>query len=194
MPGLRRRELLPAIVIRYQITDGTAHLDEDRWFAGISPDADFVQIREGGLSTRELARVVRSVVRRIKGCSRVFVNDRTDVAIACGAAGVHLRSGSPPPELVRQIAPPGFLISVACHNAGDVRNAAGGDYAILAPVFRPLSKPDTREPLGLAALTEIVRMSPVPVIALGGITAFNMAQCIDAGAVGVAGVSLFRPR
>lgn len=177
-------------MIRYQITDGTAHVDKDRWLAGISPEADFVQIREGALSTRELVRLVRKVMSR----ARVLVNDRTDVAIACGAAGVHLRSGSVAPELVRQIAPPGFLISVACHNAEDVRNATGADYAILAPVFHPLSKPDRREPWGLGALAEIAEISPVPVIALGGVTTSNMAQCLEAGAVGVAGISLFRRR
>lgn len=181
-------------MIRYQITDGTAHLDEGRWRANLSPLADFIQIREPGLSTRDLVRVVRSVIASSAPGARVLINDRTDVALACGANGVHLRGGSLAPELIRKIAPPGFFITVACHNKEDVENAAGADYAILAPVFRPLSKPETGEPLGLTGLRELVMISPVPVLALGGVTPENMAECVEAGAVGVAGITLFLPR
>jgi thiamine-phosphate diphosphorylase len=174
-------------LIRYQITDGSAHPDEDRWLARISAKTDFIQIRERDLSTRDLSRLVRKVA----GMAKVLVNDRIDVAIACDAAGVHLRSGSLAPELVRKLAPPGFVITVACHSAEDVQNAAGADYVILSPVFKPLSKQDSREPLGISALERIAKTSAVPVIALGGITECNMGLCIEAGAVGVAGITLF---
>jgi thiamine-phosphate pyrophosphorylase len=119
------------------------------------------------------------------------VNDRADIALATGAAGVHLRSGSVSPAEIRRIAPPGFLITVACHGERDVRLCAAADYAIVAPVFSPLSKQDSRAPLGLETLRQIVIRSPVPVIALGGITAVNAALCIEAGAAGVAGITLF---
>lgn len=165
-----------------------AHRDEDRWLASIDEQADYVQIREAGLNTRELVHLIG----RLNIGPKVLVNDRTDVAIACGTAGVHVRGGSVTPETIRKIAPPGFVISVACHSADDVRNAAGADYALLAPIFQPLSKSSGGKPLGLATLEEIVRISPVPVIALGGITVSNIAACIEAGAAGVAGISLFR--
>jgi thiamine-phosphate pyrophosphorylase len=175
-------------LIRYQITDGTAHINEDRWLAAINREADFVQIREGHLTTRDLCRLVR----KVGSGTRVLVNDRIDLAIACQAAGVHLRSGSIAPELVRTIVPRGFLITVACHDAEDVQNAAGADYVLLAPVFKPISKQDGREPLGLTRLAEITRTSPAPVIALGGITESNMGLCIEAGAAGAAGITFFR--
>jgi thiamine-phosphate pyrophosphorylase len=175
-------------VIRYQITDGTAHRDRDRWLAAIRPDADFVQIREPHLSARELA----GLVRQVSSLARVLVNDRIDVAIACGAAGVHLRSHSVSPAVVRRITPPGFIVSVACHNEEDIQQAAGADYAVLAPVFQPLSKTGEHPPLGLDAFARIVGNSPVPVIALGGITESNTALCLAAGAAGVAGITLFR--
>ncbi len=176
-------------MIRCQITDGTAHLNEEDWFAGLAPDVEFLQVREKGLSARDLGRVVR---RALAVGPRILVNDRTDVAVATGAAGVHLRGDSIRPSELRKIVPAGFVITVACHSEADCLECAGADYAILSPVFSPLSKQDTRPALGLDTLRRIVRVSPVPVIALGGITGGTAAECIAAGAVGVAGITLFR--
>jgi thiamine-phosphate pyrophosphorylase len=163
--------------------------------AGAAPvraDADFVQVREPGLEARGLARLVRAWIAA--SGARVLVNDRADVAIACGAAGLHLRDRSISPVRIRQIAPLGFLISVACHDGDSVLRAAseGADYAVLAPIFAPLSKPATAPPLGLDALRSIALKAGIPVIALGGITVANASQCVDAGAVGVAGITMFR--
>jgi thiamine-phosphate pyrophosphorylase len=122
------------------------------------------------------------------------VNDRADVAIACGAAGVHLRDSSVSPVLIRRLAPGDFLITVACHDEAGVLRAQDerADYAILAPIFAPLSKPLTRPPLGLKRLHGIAAHAKIPIIALGGITAANAQQCIEAGAAGIAGITLFQ--
>ncbi len=162
-----------------QITDGSP----------ARADVDFVQVREPGLTARELAALVRTLTR-----ARVLVNDRADVAIACGAAGVHLRDGSVSPRVIRSIAPGGFVVTVACHDAAAVFRAAdeGADYAVLAPIFAPLSKASVSPPLGLDALRAITARASIPVIALGGITAENAAMCMDAGAAGIAGITLFR--
>ena len=177
--------LLPPAVIRYQITNGLAEVDEDAWFARLRPDVDFIQIREPALNARHLARIVR---RAMTLGPAVLVNDRADVAIACGAAGVHLKSGSISP---RQLSRPGLMISVACHHADDVKKAGGADFIVLAPIFQPLSKPADRQPLGLGALREIAAGCQIPIIALGGITESNAIQCVEAGAKGVAGITLF---
>lgn len=163
--------------------------------AGSEPfraDVDFVQVREPELEARALAGAVRAWMA--VGNSRVLVNDRTDVAIACGAAGVHLRDHSIAASRIRQISPAGFVITVACHDPESVFRAGdeGADYAVLAPIFAPISKPATAPPMGLDALRSIAAKSWIPVIALGGITAGNAPKCIDAGAVGVAGITLFR--
>ena len=182
MPWMRRRELLQGPVIRCQITDGTGNL------AAIRPDVDFVQVREPSLSTRELSRFVRAAIRL---GAKVLVNDRVDVALACGAAGAHLKGGAVSPELIRRIAPLGFVITVACHSEEDVRRAVGADFVLVSPVFSPISKLDTRERLGLAGLGRIAHVSPVPVLALGGITETNARSCLEVGAIGVAGISLW---
>jgi thiamine-phosphate pyrophosphorylase len=172
------------------ITDGSGRCDP----APEGADVDFIQVREHGLTVRELSDFVRGLV--CSGGARILVNDRADVAIACGAAGVHLRDGSASPNMIRQIAPPGFAITVACHDAEGVFRAAdeGADYAVLAPVFAPLSKAVSRAPLGLEALRAIASRARIPVIALGGITAENASLCMEAGATGVAGISMFQGR
>jgi thiamine-phosphate pyrophosphorylase len=163
--------------------------------AGAEPfrsGVDFVQVREPGLEARALASVVRAWIA-VSG-AKVLVNDRTDVAIACGAAGVHLRDRSISPARVRRIAPADFVITVACHDGEAVLRAAseGADYAVLAPVFAPLSKAAAAPPLGLETLRSIASKAGIPVIALGGITAENAPLCMEAGAAGIAGITIFR--
>jgi thiamine-phosphate diphosphorylase len=113
------------------------------------------------------------------------------VAIAAGAAGVHLPSGSPAARFWRR---PGFLIGVSCHTVEDVRQAEadGADYAVFGPVFPPLSKLPVLEPRGIEGLSQAAAAVRIPVLALGGITSENIAACISAGAAGVAGISLFQ--
>jgi thiamine-phosphate pyrophosphorylase len=179
-------------VIRCQITDGAYSRDPDRWFRKLRGDADFVQIREPDLEARDLARLTRRVIAAFgDGTSkaRVLVNDRIDVAMACGAAGVHLKSGSIDAARVKGLAP--MIVTVACHSGEDPQKYRDADLIVLAPVFAPLSKTAERPALGLAKLADFARRSPVPVIALGGITESNADACIQAGAAGIAGISIW---
>ena len=166
-------------MIRYQITDGSIR---------VRPDVDFVQIRNRTLSMPALCKLVRGI---LSAGPRIVVNDRIDVAIACCAHGVHLRDGSIPPSRIRGISD--LVISVACHDEESVRRAEaeGADYAVLAPIFSPLSKSESREPLGIQTLRRVTSKVKIPVIALGGITEINALQCIEAGAAGIAGITLF---
>ena len=91
--------------------------------------------------------------------------------------------------------PPGFLLGVSCHSPEEVRTAEqeGADYVIFGPVFAPLSKPAQSPPAGLSGLSRAVAAAAkIPVLALGGITRARIAQCIEAGAAGVAGISLYQ--
>ncbi len=180
------------------------HITDRHLIGGVEPllarirdnDADgvdLIQIREKDLTARALCDLVRRAVLLCRRAS-VIVNSRLDVALACEARGVHLPAGSPSASEFRLLTPAGFLIGVSCHNPAELRAAEreGADYALFAPVFQPLSKEDRRVPHGLDGLHAACHSVRIPVYALGGITVENAAMCVEAGAVGVAGITLFQ--
>lgn len=180
-------------MIRYAITNGNAALDEEKWMAGVARclgrGVDFLQIRERDLGGRRLAEITRRVLGLANPHgAKILINDRADVAIACGAHGIHLRDGSVMPE---KFARRGFTITASCHSVDGLDRTRGADFVLVAPVFSPRSKVDARLPLGIAGLSEFVRQSAIPVIALGGITTETAPACIAAGAAGIAGISTF---
>ena len=155
---------------------------------------DLVQVRERGLGDRALLRLVERVVAALAGSpAQVVVNDRIDVALAAGAAGVHLKDGGPDAARVRAIAPPGWLIGRSVHGSDDARRAEEGgglDYLICGTVFATASKPG-RRPLGAGGLADVVRGSTLPVLAIGGVVPARAADVAQAGAAGVAAVGCF---
>ena len=156
---------------------------------------DMIQIRERDLDARDLLALTRRVIGlRHRKPSKIVVNTRLDLALAAGANGVHLPADSLPPSSLRPIVPPGFLIGVSCHSLDEVRRAEleGADYVIFGPVFAPLSKPLDLEPRGLVLLAEVARAVRIPVLAVGGVNAENEVACLEAGAAGVAAITMFQ--
>lgn len=181
-------------MLRCYITDMRALSGEAELLANIARVAeriDLLQVREKHLHSRALAALVRLVLLRVPAGVRVLVNDRADIAIACGAHGVQLRSNSLSPVALRQIAPRGFTIGVSCHSLEDVQRACNesADFALLAPIF---DSPGKGNSIGLAALREAARATPLPILALGGVTVERFSECLEAGAAGIAGIRLFQ--
>jgi thiamine-phosphate pyrophosphorylase len=183
-------------VIRYYITDRRLlSIPLVDHVAGLvaTKAIDWIQIREKDLSTRELARITSEIVAIAKPVGvRVLVNERTDVALATGADGIHLPSNSISPWKLRCLGI--SLIGVSCHSAAELEAASqeGADFAVLSPVFKPLSKDYKSDAvLGLTAFEQLARTTPIPVLALGGVTHENADSCIQSGAAGIAGISLF---
>jgi thiamine-phosphate pyrophosphorylase len=182
-------------LIRYHITGGLS-LDDtlDTIHRSAAAGVDWIQVREKHLPARELARWTTAILEAAAGRAKVLVNTRVDVALACGAAGVHLPAGAPPPSAWRGLVLSGFLVGVSCHTVEEVRESEqnGADFAVFAPVFAPLSKRSALPPHGLARLAEAARAVRIPVLALGGITWESAPLCLEAGAAGIAGITLFR--
>jgi len=158
-------------------------------------DVDVIQVREADLEDRALVSLVRGILGAVVGAgARVLVNDRPDVAIAAGAAGVHLRGDSVAASRVRAIAPSGFVIGRSVHSLSEVDKAvrAGGcDYLLFGTVFPSAGKSPGHTVAGIEALAAACRRSPIPVIAIGGMSAERAPEVAAAGAAGLAGVGMF---
>jgi len=182
-------------VIRCYVTDRRTLASEsllDAIARNLVAGIEWIQVREKDLSARALFQLVEAALELPNPHgSKIIVNTRADVAIAIGAAGVHLPSGSPPARVWRR---PGFLVGVSCHSVADVRQAEieGADYVVFGPIFSPRSKIIRAEPRGLDDLRRAAAAVRIPVLALGGVTRENSAACLSAGAAGIAGITIFQ--
>lgn len=193
-------------MLLYYITDRTqfAGNERERSSALIARAAkaalcgvDYIQLREKDLCSADLEKLARAIVERVREANpsiRVLINSRTDVALASGADGVHLRSGDISPEDVRRLwraagrdSMP--MIGVSCHTNAEVVAAerAQAAIAVFGPVFEKSGAPTS----GVEGLRSACR-TKLPVLALGGVTTENARLCVEAGAAGIAGIRLFQ--
>jgi thiamine-phosphate pyrophosphorylase len=185
-----RRRLAPEVrTVRAELAELDRLLDE-----AIAAGVDLVQVRERDLDAAVLVAFVRGLVRRAAGTTtRVVVNERTDVAIASGADGVHLRSDGPPADRLRALAPGDeWIVGRSCHAVDAARVASGADYVLFGTVFGTASKPGAPAS-GLDALARWCASTSVPVVAIGGLTPERADACAAAGAAGVAAIGAFLP-
>lgn len=194
----------------YYITDrrqfaGDAQEQERRLLEKIAECAtagvDLIQLREKDLGSRALEELALKAMAVLAGArTRLLINSRTDVALACGAHGVHLPANDLAASDARAIfARAGVsepVIGVSTHSAAEVASAEahGADFAVFGPVFE---KSGTASRDGLEELRRICHRTeaaqpPMPVLALGGVTLENARQCLAAGAAGVAAIRLFQ--
>ena len=194
----------------YYITDrrqfpGDRHEQERRLLEKIvecaAAGVELIQLREKDLSARALEELALKAMAALVGSrTRLLINARTDVALACGAHGVHLPANDLAASDVRAIfARSGVskpVIGVSTHSAAEVASAEahGADFAVFAPVFE---KGGTGSKDGVDELRRICHrpeaaQPPMPVLALGGITLENAQLCVAAGAAGIAAIRLFQ--
>lgn len=153
-----------------------------------------VQIREKHLDTKHLLTLAQKA-REIKlpEGSLLFCNERADVALAAALDGIHMPENACPADKLRAFAPNLIVgCSIHSHEALRLAEESGADYLLFGPVFDTPSKRKYGAPQGLKRLGDLCRKTSLPVFALGGITPENAALCMDKGAFGTAGLSIFR--
>jgi thiamine-phosphate diphosphorylase len=178
--------ILRLVAITDNVRDGKPGLIA-RAAAAVDGGATCIQLRLKEIAARDLVGVARDLVRGVS--VPVIVNDRADIAIAAGAAGVHLGPDDLPPQAVRSFAPAGFIIGVSVGADDEIANASGADYAGIGPVFQTGTKRDAGKPIGTGEFARLAAATGLPAVGIGGITAANAHQLLDAGAAGVAVVS-----
>jgi thiamine-phosphate pyrophosphorylase len=169
-----------------------------RW---ASAGIDLIQLREKDLPAAWLANLARNLLKTLPATTKLLINSRLDIAIATAAHGVHLTAapGELTPAQVRQLYAAASLplpvITVSCHTLAEVARARDHrvDGILFAPVFGKIIAGEIVTPgQGLDELrAACTAAAPTPVYALGGVTLQNAPSCLEAGALGIAGIRLF---
>src|SRR5437660_5145376 len=151
--------------------------------------ATVIQLRDKTASTRLLVEeglALRALTRE-RG-ALLIVNDRIDVALAVEADGAHVGQDDMPAQLARRLLGPERILGVSAANIGEAEEAVAGgaDYLGVGPIFPSPGKADAGPATGVHLLTELAKRHTIPLIAIGGITAENATEVIQAGACGVA--------
>ena len=145
-----------------------------------------IQLRAKDADARALVEVARALVAALPAHVPLIVNDRADVALAAGAAGVHVGADDLPVAAVRRIAPPDFVIGASVGCDAEVAGSRGADYVGIGPVYGTASKDDAGTAIGIDEFARLARACALPAVGIGGIDAANAAAVIAAGASGVA--------
>lgn len=171
---------------------------DDALLAGHDPVALCLAAERGGVTAVQLrlkhatAHELAALARRLLAALRVplIINDRADVAIATGAAGVHVGPADLAPERVRRIAPAGFVIGCSVGTPDEVARGAAADYWGVGPLHATTTKPDAGAALGVAGFAAIVVQSDGrPCLAIGGVRPADMSEVRRVGGAGAAVIS-----
>ncbi|MGA7614140.1 MAG: thiamine phosphate synthase [Thermoanaerobaculia bacterium] len=158
----------------------------------VSAGVRWIQLREKNRPDDQLFEIARSIATTLPARVAFFVNDRTDIALATGADGVHLGEFDIPPSIARSVAGERLLIIGRSTHSEDEAIAVASDpdvdYVAIGPIFISNTK-NVRPPLGLEAIRRIRATTAKPVVAIGGIDASNIRSVLDAGADSCAVVS-----
>ena len=156
----------------------------DRVAAAVSGGATSVQVRLKTSAPREVVEITRAIIAKVP--VPVIVNDRADIALAAGAAGVHVGEADLPVTAIRRFVPADFIIGASLGSDAELANAKEADYVGIGPVFGSESKSDAGNAIGVHGFERLKALVDHPAIAVGGITADRAMQIIMHGAIGVA--------
>ena len=158
--------------------------------------ARVVQYRDKNSTRKEILETAGKIREITKDFDSIFiVNDYIDIALICGADGVHLGQDDIPIERAREITPDGFIIGVSTHSLKQAIEAekAGADYIGIGPVFSTPTK-EKYEPIGLSCVREVLQSVSIPVVAIGGIDIDSIEELVEIGVRNVAMVRAFQEK
>ena len=188
---IRGTNLMQSLPRVYPLTDvqlsGLSHAEQVRRLS--LGGASLIQLREKRMPALEFYEQAKAAQQ---SGVRLIINDRVDIALAVGAAGVHLGQNDLSPEAARKLLGPQAIIGYSTHNVEQAINAIQHpiDYLAIGPIFSTPTKTDTAPVLGLEGLRAVRRaIGKFPLVAIGGITAANAREVIEAGADSVAVIS-----
>lgn len=186
-----RARLDPATLRLVAITDslrGGVDGLAARAAAAVAGGATMLQLRLKDESARVLVEVARALMHAAPSVP-LLVNDRADVALAAGAAGVHVGVDDLSPAGLRRVVPSSFIIGCSVGAEEEVARSAGADYVGIGPLYPTGSKQDAGVAIGPAGFAALRELCGLPAVAIGGIGAANAAEAMAAGASGVAVIS-----
>lgn len=187
--------LNPDVLRLYLVTDAALTLGRplaDVVGQAVQGGVTCVQLREKNADSRDFLAMARTLKALLAPLHvPLVINDRLDIALACGAEGIHLGQSDMPVDVARQWMPPEVFIGWSVECIDDVHQAAhrAVDYLGVSPVFATPTKTDTKTPWGLEGLAQVRALTRLPLVAIGGIHQDNAATVLRAGADGLAVVS-----
>lgn len=179
--------VLRLMAITNGLTDGPDAL-VDRAVSAVAEreGATCIQVRLKGEPDHVVVAVTRAIVERVGSVVPVLVNDRFDIALAAGAAGVHLGADDIPVAAVRRVTPAGFIIGTSVGCDAEAPNAMLADYVGIGPIYATASKDDAGSAIGIAEFTRLMTLVQRPAVGIGGITIATAPVVREAGGAGIA--------
>jgi thiamine-phosphate pyrophosphorylase len=157
----------------------------------IAGGARIVQLREKHIAKKDFYHLAQAFRQRMaKAGMLLIINDHLDIALACGADGVHLGQDDLPPAAAKEMAPE-LIIGVSTHNLEEALEAQeqGADYVNIGPIFATQTKELSMKPLGPEMIKEIAPQLKIPFTVMGGINRSNLLKVLQAGARKIAMVT-----
>ena len=160
---------------------------EERVARAVRGGVNLVQLREKDLPGGRLLALAERLRKVTQSSALLFVNERVDVALACGADGVQLGEEGMPVEAARELTGGGLLIGRSVHSleGAVAAESQGADFLVVGAIFPTGSHPQ-RKPSGPRLLAEIVQRVRLPLLGIGGIDETNVGEVMGAGVSGAA--------
>lgn len=177
------------VITDEQLAPGRTHVDIAR--AALEGGASVIQLRDKTSRDEYLIEAGREILKLAARATVPFiVNDRLEVALACGADGLHIGQGDMPASEIRRLIP-GKILGVSVATVDEAKRARddGADYLGVGPIFSTSTKADAGAPISSCHIPLLKAVSGLPVVAIGGINANNLIEVARAGADSAAVIS-----